>query len=219
MKTKPIFTLFFSFLFILNFGQKIDSASAKPRKYTPNFTVGVDVLNVGLSFFSDRKVYQGFVSSKIGKRLHAVAEAGFEKNIYEKNGYDVDANGIFLKLGAFYMLAQDAENVFNGFYAGGKLAGSTYNQEYFAIPVRGFGGGDFTVAFPKSSQSSYWLEAAIGGRVQLFDSKFFIDVNIQPKYLIYTTKQENIFPMIVPGFGKSSTKFNLGFAWSLAYKF
>ena len=26
-------------------------------------------------------------------------------------------------------------------------------------------------------------------------------------------------PMIVPGFGKSSTKFNVGFSWNLAYQF
>jgi hypothetical protein len=25
--------------------------------------------------------------------------------------------------------------------------------------------------------------------------------------------------MIVPGFGKSSTKFNVGFSWNLAYQF
>jgi len=219
MKIKHIFTLFFSFLFLLNFGQKKESDTIKKWKYEPNFMVGIDVLNSGLSFFSDRKLYQGFVSTRIKKNIHAVAEAGFEKNIYRKNNYDAEASGAFLKLGAFYMLAQDSENPFNGFYAGGKIAGSMYKQEYFAVPIRGFEGGDYTEAFPGSSQSSYWLEAAIGGRVQLFESNFFIDVNVQPRYLVFTTKQDDIFPMIVPGFGKSSTKFNVGFAWNIAYRF
>ena len=221
MKIKLIFTLFFSFLFLLNFGQEKpkDSTQIKKWKYSPNFMVGIDVLNSGLSFFSDRKVYQGFVSTRIKKNMHLIAEAGFEKNIYQKNNYDAKVNGAFLKLGSIFMLATDRENPFNGFYTGGKLAGSMYKQEYFAVPIRGFEGGDSTDAFPESSQSSYWIEAAIGGRVQLFESNFFIDVNVQPKYLLFTTKQDDIYPMIVPGFGRSSTKFNVGFSWNLAYNF
>ena len=219
MKAKHIFSFFFSFLFIINFAQqKQDSVKAK-WNYKPNFLVGFDVLNAGIGLFSDRKIFQGFVSSRIQKNLHAAANAGFEKNVYQKNGYDATVNGPFLKLGAFYMLANDAENAMNGFYAGGKLAGSFYNQEYKAVPVRGYGGSETSVAFPSSNQSSYWIEGTVGGRVQLFESPFYIDVNIQPKYLVFSTKQEDIKPMIVPGFGKSSGKFNIGFAWNIAYFF
>ena len=219
MNPRLIFSFFFSFVFIAAFAQIAqDSAEAK-WKYEPNLMVGIDVLNAGIVVFSDRQLFQGFVSSKISKNIHTVAEAGFEKNIYQKNGYDATANGPFLKLGAFYMLAKDKENELNGFYAGAKAAGSFYNQEYRAVPVRGYGGSDATVAFPASSQSSYWLEAAVGGRVQLFESPFYIDVNIQPRYLLFSTTQDDIKPMIVPGFGKSSAKFNVGFAWNIAYHF
>ncbi len=219
MNPRPIFSFFFSFVFIAAFAQTAqDSAKAK-WKYEPNFMVGIDVLNAGIGVFSDRQLFQGFVSSRVSKNIHAVAEAGYEKNIYEKNGYDATVNGPFLKLGAFYMLAKDKENELNGFYAGAKAAGSFYSQEYKAVPVRGYGGSDTTVAFPSSSQSSYWLEAAVGGRVQLFESPFYIDVNIQPRYLLISTTQDDIKPMIVPGFGKSSTKFNVGFAWNIAYLF
>ena len=220
MKIKHIYTLFFSIFAVLLFAQQpADSVRVKKWKYEPNFMIGADVLNAGVGFFSDRKVYQGFISSRISRYAHAVADLGYEKNIYEKNSYDAEASGMFLKLGGVYMLASDAENAFNGFYAGGKLAGALYKQEYFAVPVRGFEGGDYTESFPRTSQSSFWLEASIGGRVQLFDSSFFIDVNVQPRYLLYTTRQEDIFPMIVPGFGKSSSRFNMGFSWNIAYKF
>lgn len=219
MKTKLIFSFFFSILSLLSFAQENKEVKKEKWKYKPNFMVGFDILNAGSSFFSDRKMYQGFISSKIKDDLHAVIDAGFDSNVYQKNGYDVKANGPFLKLGVFYMLAKDAENEFNGFYAGGKAAGSFYTQEYMAIPVRGFGGSTASVAFPSSTQSSYWLEGMIGGRVQLFESNFYIDVNLQPKYMIFTTKQDEIQPMIVPGFGKSSSKFAMGFAWNIAYKF
>lgn len=219
MKTKLIFTSFFSLLGLLFSAQEKKEAEKEKWKYEPNFMVGVDVLNTGVSFFSDRQLFQGFISSKIKGNIHAIVEAGFEKNIYQKNGYDATANGPFAKIGAFYMLARDPENEFNGFYGGAKIGGAFFTQEYFAIPIRGFGGSSSSVSMPASSQSSFWLEGTIGGRVQLFTSNFFIDVNMQPRYLMVTSKQDEVVPMIVPGFGRSSSKFNMGFAWSIAYKF
>lgn len=219
MKTKLIFILFFSSFFSLITAQKKDSATVKKNKYEPNFMVGVDVVNAGIGLFSERKLFQGFISSRINKNIHAVVDAGYDKNIYDKNGYDAKASGVFVKMGGFYMMAMDAENHFNGFYLGSKIAGSFYNQEYRAIPVRGSSTDDASVAFPATNQSSYWLEAMAGSRIALFNSDFYIDVNVQPRYLLYTTKQDGIYPMIVPGFGRSSGKFNMGFSWSIAYKF
>lgn len=220
MKKKLICTLFFSVLNVLVLAQENPKTEKKTaEKYQPNFMVGVDVLNTGVSFFSDRQLIQGFISSKIRGNTHAIIEAGFDKNIYQNNGYDAKANGPFVKLGAFYMLAKDKENEFNGFYGGGKVAASFYKQEYLAIPIRGYGGSTSSVSMPSSSQSSFWLEGTLGGRVQLFESNFYIDVNMQPRYLIVTSKQDDVVPMIVPGFGKSSSKFSMGFSWNIAYKF
>ncbi|PQA92258.1 hypothetical protein SAMN05421796_10764 [Chryseobacterium piscicola] len=223
MKTKLIFSLLFSVIVLQLSAQDIKDKKEDNKKekwiYKPNFMVGVDVLNGTVAFFSDRQLFQGFISSKVKGNTHAIIDAGFEKNRYLKNGYDATVNGPFAKIGAFYMLATDKENELNGFYAGGKVAGSFYNQEYKAIPVRGFGGSSSSVSMPSSSQSSFWIEGIIGGRVQLFESNFFIDVSMQPHYLISTSKQDEVQPMIVPGFGRSSSKFNMGFSWSLAYKF
>ena len=219
MKAKRIFTFFFSFLLVIAFAQKKQDSLKVKWKYEPNFLVGFDVLNAGIGAFSDRKLFQGFVSSKVKGNWYAIADVGFEKNIYQKNGYDASVSGPFLKLGTLYMLAHDQENPMNGFFVGGKVAGSYYNQEYKAVPIRGYGGSDFSQAFPQSTQSSYWMEINIGGRVQLFDSPFYIEATAQPKYLVFSTTQDEIKPMIVPGFGKSSAKFNIGFSWNIAYSF
>ena len=195
MNPKLIFSFFFSVFFSFGFAQiKEQDTIQTQRKYEPNFMVGFDLLNAGIGVFSDRKLFQGFVSSRITKNIHGVADVGFEKNIYQKNGYDASVNGPFLKLGAFYMLANDRENEMNGFYAGGKVGGSFYQQEYKAVPVRGFGGSATSISFPGTSQSSYWIEGTVGGRVQLFQSPFYIDVNVQPKYLVFSTTQDEIQP-------------------------
>ncbi|WP_312422854.1 DUF6048 family protein [Epilithonimonas sp.] len=222
MKAKSIFISAFSLVSVFSFSQKKVEAKKQDSakwKYTPNLIIGADVLNLGAGFFGDRKLHQGFISSRISRKIHAVVDLGYDKNIYQKNGYDAKADGLFLKAGGFYMLASDPENAFNGFYAGAKLAGSFYNQEYMAIPIKGQNSQGVTVSMDPSSQSSYWVEAVLGARIQVFESNFFIDVNAQPRYLAYTTKQDEITPMIVPGFGRSSGSFNMGFSWSIAYKF
>ncbi|MDY3318548.1 DUF6048 family protein [Riemerella anatipestifer] len=218
MKIKPIFILFFSVFFLSLSAQDKDSLKTK-WKYQPNAIVGANVLGAGLSVFSKQKNIQFFVSSEIKGRLNGIVEGGYAQNIYDKNAYNATTSGIFGKLGAFYMMVTDAEDHRNGFYAGGKLATAFYQQTYLAIPTKGSLGQVFTTSLPTSKQSSYWVEATVGGRVRLFNSNFFIDVNAQPKYLLYTTKQDGVFPMIVPGFGRSSGKFNMGFAWNLAYYF
>jgi hypothetical protein len=219
MKAKPIFSFFFSFILILNFSQKKQDSLQKKWKYEPNILLGFDVLNAGTAAFSDRKLFQGFISTNVKDKWYAVADLGFDKNSYQKNGYDVSASGAFLRLGALYMLANDKENPRNGFLTGAKVAGSFYKQEYKAVPIRGFAGSDISQSFPSSQQSSYWLEANLGGRVQLFELPLYIEVTVQPKYLVFSTTQENIKPMIVPGFGKSSSNFNMGFSWNIAYAF
>ncbi|MDN3605406.1 DUF6048 family protein [Kaistella yonginensis] len=219
MKAKRIFTFFFSFLLLMSFAQKKQDSLRVQWKYEPNFLVGFDVLNAGIGAFSDRKLFQGFVSTKVKGNWYAIADIGFEKNTYQKNAYDAVVSGLFLKLGSLYMLANDQENPMNGFFVGGKVAGSFYNQEYRAVPIRGFGGSEVSQAFPESTQSSYWMELNLGGRVQLFETPLYIEATAQPKYLMFTSKQDEIKPMIVPGFGKSSAKFNIGFSWNIAYSF
>ncbi|MET7035278.1 DUF6048 family protein [Elizabethkingia miricola] len=224
MKLRLFYTLIFSLFISLSFAQEkkkisSDTLAAKKWKYKPNVMIGVDVLHLGLMAFTDQKLFQAFATSRIQPRLHLVADVGYEKNKYDKNGYDVSAKGLFVKAGTLYMLSPDPENKQNGFYAGGKVAASFYQQEMRSIPTRGYQGHDFYASFPTSSQSAYWLEGAIGGRVELFHSNFYIDAQVQPKYMIYTTKQENITPMVIPGFGTDANKFKLGFMWSIAYLF
>ena len=85
MKTKRIFSFFFSFLLVTIFAQKEQDTLQKKWTYEPNFLVGFDVLNAGAAAFSDRKLFQGFISSSIKNNWYAVADAGFEKNTYRQS--------------------------------------------------------------------------------------------------------------------------------------
>lgn len=217
MKTRLIYILFFSFC--LAAAQKKNDTLKLKNKFRPQITVGVDVLNASLSVFSDRKMFQGYVSSKIKNNWYGILDLGYDKNVYQKGGYNATASGAFGKVGAYTMLSRDAKDQESGFYAGGKLGATFYTQEYYTVPIRAYGGSDVYMVLPASSQSAYWVEGFVGAKVRLFSSSFYVDVNAQPKFLAYTSKQEEMVPMIIPGFGKSSNKFNIGFSWNIAYQF
>ena len=86
MKTRLIYSLIFSVFGLLTLSAQEKVEVEKPKwKYEPNFIVGVDILNLGASFFSDRQFFQGFISSKVKDNLHGIVEAGFDKNIYQNS--------------------------------------------------------------------------------------------------------------------------------------
>ena len=217
MKTRHICIFIFSFLFSSISAQ--DTLSSKKNARFTRWQVGVDVLNAAISTFSPRKTAQVSVLTNVAPRWETVAELGFQRNNYQKNNYDATAQGLFAKLGGQYILVQDPESDVNCVYAGLKLAVAAYRQEYKSVPVRGSGTNTSQVAYEPSNQLSFWAEGAAGGRVQLFDSKVILDMTVQPRILVGGTKQEDIQPMIVPGFGRSSGKFTIGFSWSVGYRF
>jgi len=212
MKILRLFILFFSIIIIQI------SAQAKKNKF--NLMIGFDALHLGLGEFTDQRMFQFFASTEVKPKAHLVMEVGYEENKYDKNAYDVVADGNFIKAGMLYMFNTEVEDRQNGFYIGGKLATSFYWQYIMSIPIRGpIGIGNSEISLSKSPQSAYWIDASVGGRVRILGTNFFIDAQIQPKYLIFSTKQENITPMVIPGFGVDAGAFKLGFMWSLAYLF
>lgn len=236
MKTIRICLLFFSFLGVLLFAQqkKTPQADSVIQKIKPGFffkkwfktdkkyqkiIVGVDVLHLGLMPFSNQKTLSGYASFSLNKNRHLVADAGFESNRFDENQYHVLAEGLFFKFGTYYMLFFEENKPLNGFYIGAKLGTSVYKQTYNAIPIRGYKGNDASTFLPSSNQNANWIEFPIGARVQVFQTAFYLDIQAQPRFILFQTKQEGVQPMIIPGFGQSSSNSNLGFMWAIAFRF
>jgi len=212
MKIRQLFILFFSIVFSVIFSQT--------KKNNFNLMIGFDVLNLGLAKVTDQEMSQVFVSYEVKPKKHLILDIGYERNKYNKNAYNFIAEGNFIRAGMLYMFNTDFDDIQNGFYIGGKFAASFYSQNIKSIPIKGAVGiSNSEFSFPWSYQYAYWLEAAVGGRVRVLRTRFFVDAQIQPKYLFISTKQENIIPMVIPGFGTDAGAFKLGFMWSIAYLF
>lgn len=187
------------------------------------FFVGVDLLNPIASFFSSKKNYNGFVSYKFKNRWIAVAEVGYEKNIYKENDWNVDAKGIYLEVGVNYILTNYYEKTGQGFYIGGRLAFTPYEQTIINYPIKEMNTSNQVQtignsSLPKANVSAGWLEAVLGAKVQLGESPLYLDFIIKPKFLVYSKKQDHVDNLVIPGFGKNKGDVNISFLWGISYR-
>lgn len=200
--------------------EEIPQDSIEVSKYPKagKLFVGGDLFQPVLSAFTPRKGFQGVVSYRVYRKWNAVAEVGFEKNEFDKLDWKVNADGIYMRLGFNWFISQDYQNPPNGFYLGARFGYSLYNQEIKQYPIRlSSNQVDEFGSLPRASVNSYWAEIVGGARIQLW-KKFYADVSVRPEFFIGGKKQNEIDPLVIPGFGKYSGSMNIGVFWGLTYE-
>ncbi|MDM1071914.1 hypothetical protein HX001_05310 [Empedobacter brevis] len=198
---------------------KVSLTDSIPKKKKHDIFIGVDLFNPIVAAFKDKKGASIYASYQINTKWHAVIEAGFEKNKFDEIHWNVDVDGIFAKAGANWFITQDVENQSNGIYIGGRVAYSKYSQTVNSYPIRDLQSNEIINkgSLPKANVSSYWIEAVIGGRVEIFKN-FYGELALHPAAYIGGKKDQGIEPLIVPGYGKYSGPFNMPVFWGIAYK-
>ncbi len=222
MNQKTYILLISFFIGFFSYGQTTvkDSTSVETKK---KIFIGIDLLNPIAGFFSDKKNYSGYVSYQIKNRWTAVAELGYEKNIYDNIDWNVDAKGFYGEIGINYMLTNYYEKSGEGFYVGARLGFSPYKQTINQYPVKGMNteGQTQVVGYgslPLANVSSGWFEAVLGAKVQLGKSPFYLDFMAKPKFLIYSKKQDDIDNLVIPGYGKDKGAANISLFWGVSYR-
>ena len=226
---KPKLILFYSISFWLFsffvFGQenevKIDSIAAKYKKRYSSFFIGADLFLPSLQFFNDRKGERIFLHYQNKEKTAWVIEGGYEKNEYNKINWLVDVNGVFLLAGINYFFLIDREqNNFNGFYVGGRLANANYQQKINQYPIYGINTSNLVGvgSLEKKNINSTWIEFVFGSRVDLIKRKLYGDISFRAKYHLSSTEQENIKPLVIPGFGVNRNNLNFDVWLSLGYQ-
>lgn len=193
--------------------------SLKGYKKAGNLFVGVDLFNPIMSAFTDKQGAQAMVSYRVYKKWNAVLEVGYEKNHYDELDWNVDVNGIYGKIGFNWFVSQDYQDASNGFYTGMRFAYAAYEQTINQYPIRTSGNQvDQFGSLPSENVSSYWIELVGGARVKLL-SNFYADVSIRPEIYVGSSKQEDIDPLVIPGYGKDFGPINFSVFWGITYKF
>jgi hypothetical protein len=228
MKMKHILLCSISF-FLLTFflsaqekEVKTDSIKAKkpPKKYHSIF-VGADLILPSYQFLNDRKGARGFIQYQYKERTSLILEGGYEKNTYNKINWLVNVGGVFFQAGInYFFLIDKQENNFNGFYVGGRVANANYAQEIKQYPIYGTNTAQLVGmgSLEKASVNSTWMELVFGSRVDFIKQKLYADMSVRPKIHLFSTKQENIKPLVIPGFGANTNDLNFDVSIALVYQ-
>lgn len=189
-------------------------------KETPkHLFINLDLSSPLVSLFSDRKGVQGAISYQVNENWLVVGELGIEKNKFTESNWNVDVSGTYGKLGFNKYFVKDIQNPLNGFYYGGRLAFSSFNQKINSYPIRDIYTNHILAYGIKDEAkvNAYWLEVVVGGKVQL-NKNFYADFSIHPSILLGGKKQDNIEALVVPGYGRNNGPFNLPFFWGISYQ-
>ncbi|MFA9289718.1 MAG: DUF6048 family protein [Solirubrobacteraceae bacterium] len=217
------FSFFLQFNFIFSQLNKEVNDSVKIKKKIQPLTIfiGLDLLSPLQVTFSKKKSFKGFVQIQTKKKWAYVIEGGIESNNFNKLNWNIDVNGFHSSLGFNYFLAIDKmENKFNGFYIGGRISNAYYNQEIKAYPIYGNNIAELVgiESLNKAKIISTWIDLVVGARVDFIKKKLYADLSIRPKFHLFSTKQEGIKPIIIPGFGVNQNNLNTDVLLALAYQ-
>lgn len=106
-----------------------------------------------------------------------------------------------------------------GYYFGGRIGFSPFQQTINKYVIQGVDMPNVEGSLPQHNASAAWLEPLAGGRVQVFKTPFYVDANVRLKIKLFDTNEEDLTPLIIPGFGTNNNGLNFGVNWSLGYVF
>lgn len=211
-KVLLIFSLIISPLFV--WGQ---NDSIQVKKKTNSF-IGVDLFAPVYSLFTDKKGGEILFSYPLKDKIHLVAEVGYEQNKFDENGWNADVSGPYGRIGAQYFLSQDEKNPNMGYYVGGRFGYSNYQQTINSFLIQdGDRINNANGTLPKYNANVAWFEPLAGGRVQIKESRFYIDASIRLKLRLYQSNPYDITTLAVPGFGKDTSGVGFGVNWTIGY--
>lgn len=206
-------------LFAQNDTVAITNDSIKPIQKVSDLYIAVDLATPAQAIYSDKQGIQASLSYQLNKKWVAVAEIGYEKNKFDEAQWKVDVDGMYAKVGANWFFTQEDSNFTNGFYLGARIAYAAYNQKINQYPIRDINASEIIDygSKEKASVSSYWFELVIGGRLQLHKN-LYADFSLHPAVYLGSKKQEDIDPLVIPGYGRNNGPFNLPVFWGISYK-
>ena len=193
--------------------------STEVRSSQQGLMIGVDLFNPIVSAFSDKKGFEAMIAVPIKKRWNVVAEVGYEQNHFDNNNWDVNAKGVYARAGVNWFVSQDNTNPNMGYYFGGRIGFSPFQQTINKYVIQGVDMPNVEGSLPQHNASAAWLEPLAGGRVQVFNTPFYVDANVRLKIKLFDTNEEDLTPLIIPGFGTNNNGLNFGVNWSLGYVF
>lgn len=186
--------------------------------------VNADIFGLSKKIFTNQTKISAMTTLRFKKSLHAVIEVGYHSGTYDKLNWNVNGKGIYIKPGVLYFFSEDYQNKNNGFYTGLKLGFTNFSQTINQYPIYGQDFNNQTIkinyrSLPAEQITVFFFEIPLGARVQLGNSKFYLQSELQTKVNISDKNSEGIESLFIPGVGKNNASINFDLFAGIGYKF
>ena len=144
-------------------------------------------------------------------------EAGMMGLNDRRDNFHYQANGIYGRLGTDFNILRyrsldDGDLVF----IGARYGYSRFNQQADEVQYSNFW-GNYTTSIPKRNMSAHWGEFVFGMKGEIFRN-VFLGWSLRVKFMVSETKDPNMSPYIVPGFGKTNVDIPMDFSYGIYYR-
>lgn len=209
-------------LFFVGFGkaqnnEELDKIDKLLNPVPKGFTLGVNLASPVNHFFDKDRTGVSFLTRiNLSDKWFFVGEAGYENVSFNKEAYQYESNGTFIKIGAeIDMLSKKKslrDNLFIGFQYGLALQGQS--ASHFLVE-NGYW-SDYQGRVSSETLNTHWVEVSAGPRTEILKN-FFIGWKVHIRASFINGGQDLLKPYIVPGFGNGDNRVNGGFSYTLEY--
>jgi len=182
--------------------------------------LGVDISRFSLYYFDPARVaYEFSADYEVKRDLYLTCEYGKQTVNLGKDIYKYHSDGNYIRIGVDRNFIKsekpdEYEMAFIGIRYGyaklNHLAGNIVTPEQYWGKTSGY-------FIPASNYTAHWAEITAGIRAELFNN-FFIGWSLRARLLLAHTKDQNMDPYNIPGYGSGSKKAVIGFNFSVYYR-
>ena len=182
--------------------------------------IGYDAGGLALLYFEpERRIYTFSLDYEIKQDIYPVLEFGWQNVRIENEQYRYFSDGKFARIGVdINMFKYDNPVDYDMGYAGIRYGFSHMTHSANNIIIEETYWGDITsMEVAENQLNAHWVSLGGGLRAEVFPG-FFMGWSLFANIKLAQTKDANMDPFNVPGFGSGSKKVSLTINYSLYYR-
>ncbi len=187
--------------------------------YTPSVRFGVDVSGFARQMVEPETFsLEASIDAEWRNNHFAVLEAGMLSVDMEKETHRYQANGYFLRIGHdFNILGRKSENPNDLVLLSVRYGFSSISHEAPFVEIHDPYWGSYHTFLPSEQYRAHWLEAGVGLKTELWRN-IFIGWSLRGRLLLTTTRNTEMEPYFIGGFGKSNGPASLSLLYHFSYR-
>jgi len=194
-------------------------ASSEPR-HSPSLRLGVDISGIGRQLISPESLTAEFSADlEWKKNFFAALEGGWMDVDISRETHSYLASAYFVRAGAdFNLLERTPETLHDVVLISLRYGYSNMQHQAPRVVVPDPYWGNYQTSVGKEPYHAHWLEAGLGLKTRVWH-QFFMGWSLRGRLLISHTRDPEMEPYLIGGFGQAGSNTSLMLHYHLYYRF